>query len=140
MGKMYIILLMGIFSTHTLFSQILIERIEDTYNALDSISYIENIISSYKKDVLKGKREMKDLVLELRGVYDNMDSIQRQNILDSIMKNDTIVFTYKEYLTKQKVWKEIYNTFAVAMANANFNIMYSKDSIEKCNALDSISR
>jgi len=70
---------------HTVFSQTLFHRIEETYNGLDSVSYIENTISMYKEKVKKEIREMDNLLLELAGFdYNNIDSIQRNNLIDSI--------------------------------------------------------
>ena len=78
-------LLINSLFVHTLISQTLIQEIEDVYNSLDSISYIEDIMLSFKEKKEKERREMDDTTLELYGFnYISMDSIQRQNILDSI--------------------------------------------------------
>jgi hypothetical protein len=121
-------------------SQTLIQQIEDAYSALDSTSYIENIILSYKEDKLKLIRETEDSMLKLQGVYNNMDSIQRQNTLDSVMERYNIIvssLSYREDLTKKKVWEKIFVTDGKARADAYLNIA---DSIQKRNTLNSLSR
>ena len=86
MRNIFIIILINGLFAHTLFSQTLIQQIENAYNSLDSISYIENIMLSFRKEVEEWYKEMDDTMLELYGFdYINMDSIQRQNIIDSIM-------------------------------------------------------
>ena len=140
MKKKGIILLLNSLFIHTLAGQTLIQRIEGIYNALDSTSYIENVILSYKKNELKWIRESEDAMLELRGFYNNMDSVRRQNTLDSVMEiYNTIVWSlsYREELTKQKVWEELFNASGKASAYAYLNI---EDSIQRRNILDSISR
>ncbi len=85
MKKIYILLLLNILFTYTLFSQTLIQQIEGVYNTLDSILYIENAMLSFRKEVEKRHKEMDNTVLELyKFDYNNLDSIQRQNIIDSI--------------------------------------------------------
>ena len=138
MRKIFLILLTNVMFVPISNSQTLIQQIENAYNALDSVSYIENVILSYKEYLLKSNREAEDLKLELRGVYNNMDSIQRQNTLDSIMgKRDTIILSYREDLLEQKVWKEIDASFGKAIANAYLNL---DGSIQRQNILDSIAR
>ncbi len=67
-------------------SQTLIQKIENNYDVLDSVSYIENIIFLFKAQVTKEINEMNDVTLELRGIdYNNIDSLRKQNIIDSIM-------------------------------------------------------
>jgi hypothetical protein len=84
MRKICIILLSSFF-VHTLNSQILIQQIENAYNALDSASYIDNIILSFREEIEKQQKELDNTTLELYGFdYISMDSFQRQNILDSI--------------------------------------------------------
>jgi hypothetical protein len=134
------ILLLNVLFIHTLSSQTLIQQVEKAYNALDSTSYIENVILSYKEEKLKRIRATEDFMLELFGVYNNMDSLQRQNTLDSVMEryNTTVLsLSYKEDLTKKKVWEKINITHSMAIADAYLNI---DDSIQKHNTLDSLSR
>lgn len=70
---------------HTLVSQTLLQQIEDAYNSLDSIFYIENVISSYREKKEKECKETDNLLLEMRGFdYNNLNFNQRQNDLDSI--------------------------------------------------------
>nr|WP_221410769.1 hypothetical protein [Ornithobacterium rhinotracheale] len=138
MKKIYIMLLINSFFVHTLSSQTLIQQIENAYNTLDSASYIENVLLSYKKHLLKSSREAEDFSLELLGVYNNMDSIQRKKTLDSVMgKYGTIVLSYREELTKKKVWERLFNASGRAIARANLGV---EDSIQKRNIIDSISR
>jgi hypothetical protein len=140
MKKIFVILLTNAMSVHISNSQTLIQQIENAYNALDSTSYIENVILSYKEEKLKRLRETEDYMLESRGVYNNMDSLQRQKMLDSIMEkyNTTVLsLSYKEELTNKKVWEEIHITHSRAIADAYLNI---DDSIQKHNTLDSLSR
>jgi len=85
MKKGFVLLLLNCLFIHTVFSQTLIQRIEDAYNALDSISYIEKIISAFKEKIKQEINEMDKLTLELAGFdYQNLDSVQRQNLIDSI--------------------------------------------------------
>jgi len=79
--------------------QTLIQQVEDTYNVLDSISYIENIIESYKKAKEEERKEMDNTDLELfEGYYNKLDSVQREAmfghsreyLLDSIRKRKII--------------------------------------------------
>ena len=83
--KTCMVLLFNSLFAHTLFSQTLIQQIENAYNALDSISYNENIIQSFRKYVEELHKEMDNTTLHIRGIdYSNMSSIQRQNIIDNI--------------------------------------------------------
>lgn len=85
MKKICIMLLLNSVFAHALSSQLLIQQIENFYNALDSVSYIDNIILSFEKELEKQQKELDNTTLELYGFdYIGMDSFQRQNILDSI--------------------------------------------------------
>lgn len=65
--------------------QTLIQKIEDAYNTLDSTSYIEDVILSFKKVIERQEKEMKNGTLELFGFDPTiMDSVRRQSTLDSI--------------------------------------------------------
>jgi hypothetical protein len=78
-------LLLNSLFVHTLVSQTLLQQIENTYNALNIVSYIEDLTLSFKKEIAEGRKEMDNTTLELYGFdYLSMSSIQRQNILDSI--------------------------------------------------------
>ena len=132
--KICITLLLNSLFVHTLSSQTLIQQIEDAYNALDSVSYVENIILSYKEDKLKQIREMEDMKLGFRVVE---DSIQRQKMLDGIMeKYDTMQLVYREDLIKDSVWNEISAIFSRAIFSADRNL---DGSIERKNIHDSIA-
>lgn len=86
MKNLCVLLLINSLFIHAMVSQTLIQKIEGTYNALDSFSYIENVIFSFKNQVTKEINEMNDVMLELRGLeYNNIDYLQKQNIIDSIM-------------------------------------------------------
>lgn len=136
MKKFFIVLMVNCLFIHTLSSQSLIQQIENAYNSLDTISYIENIILLYKENLLKEHRETQDLRLKLRGVdYNNMGYNQRQK-LDSINKK-RVVLTYNEDLTKKKVWEEIFVTYRKSIATAFLNL---DGSIQQQNIYDSIVR
>jgi len=138
MKKIFIMLLLNGLLIHTLSSQTLLQQIENTYNALDSVFYIDNVILSYKEDKLKLIKETENLMLELRRVYNNMDSVQRQQTLDSVMEiYNTMELSYREDLTKKKVWEKIHSTFAKQIANAYLNL---DGSIQRQNTYDSISK
>jgi hypothetical protein len=140
MKNILAILLINAMSVHVSGSQTLIQQIENAYNALDTASYIENVILSYKKDKLKGIRETQDVMLEFRGIYNNMDSIRRQNTLDCVMERyNTWVssLSYREDLTKRQTWEEIHATYMKSIAYAYLNI---DCSIQKHNIIDSISK
>jgi hypothetical protein len=136
MKKLFIMLFFNNLFVYTLISQTFIQRIEDAYKSLDSISYIENFISSYEEHLVKLNRKTEDVMLELRGVdYDNMDFVQRQK-LDSI-RGKTIVLSYREDLTKKKVWEEIHAIFGRSIASAYLNL---DGSVQQQYIYDSIAR
>lgn len=88
MKKIIIILFISNLFSNVLSCQTLLQQIESAYNSLDSVSYIENIIVSFRKYVEEDQKEKDDTTLELSG-YDytsiaSLDSAQRQKILDSI--------------------------------------------------------
>ena len=77
---------------HALIGQTLIEQITNSYNSLDPVSYIENIILSYKEDLVVCEQIMVNHsgnldVIVSRPTYHHLGSIQRQNIIDSLMGN-----------------------------------------------------
>jgi len=84
--KLFIVLIFNNLLFHTLISQTLIQRIKDSYNTLDSVSYIEDIILSYKEDLII-RQIVTDLEeLEFRPTYHHLGLIQRHKIIDSLMK------------------------------------------------------
>ena len=91
MKKIFIILLVNNLLVHTLIGQTLIEQIANSYNLLDPVSYIEDIILSYREDLVIRQKEADSGTtldkLEFRPTYHHLGSIQRQNIIDSLMGN-----------------------------------------------------
>ena len=106
MKKKIIILLVKNLLVHTLIGQTLIEQIENAYNTLDTVSYIENVIFSYKENLIK--RMNGDTILSYRedllkkkvweeihathtraiaSAYINVnDSMQRANVIDNALR------------------------------------------------------
>ena len=76
----------------------LIEQIERAYSALDSTSFIDNIVLSYSKSLEKGHKETFKLLVDMcsSGV-DSSDVVQKQHIADSI---------YLRYFKDDKTWNE----------------------------------
>lgn len=89
MKKMFLFLLLSAMFVPISYSQTLIQQIENAYNTLDSVSYIEDIILSYRGDLViryKGYEERADLLTALN----YFDSIPRQKqIIDSLWENLT---------------------------------------------------
>lgn len=128
MKKLFFILLANALLIHISYSQSLLQQIENSYNALDSISYTESIVESYK--------EYLNLELIDAFNYMNMTPVQRQNALDSIMgKYNTRELSFREDLTKKKVLEEIDAKYGDAIANAYLNL---DGSIQRQNTYDSI--
>jgi len=101
MKKSFVFLLLSVLFINTIASQTLIQRIENTYYALDSTSYIENIIFSFKNEVKKNVNEMDNLTLELNGFdYNIIDSVEKQHIIDSIIQKSMYSKTRIEERTK----------------------------------------
>ena len=75
-------------------AQTLMEQIERAYSALDSTSYIDNIVLSYSKSLEKGHKETFKLLVDMcsSGV-DSLDVAQKQHIADSV---------YLEYFKDEK--------------------------------------
>ncbi|ALO30373.1 hypothetical protein PGS_00017020 [Porphyromonas gingivalis A7A1-28] len=90
MKKMFLFLLLSAMFVPVSDSQTLIQQIENAYNTLDSVSYIEDIILSYRGDWViryKGYEERVDLLTALN----YFDSIPRQKqIIDSLWENLTL--------------------------------------------------
>ena len=79
-------------------AQTLIEQVERAYSALDSASYIDNIVLSYSKSLEKGHKETFKLLVDMcsSGV-DSSDVVQKQHIANSI---------YLRYFKDDKTWNE----------------------------------
>ena len=79
-------------------AQTLIEQVERAYSALDSTSYIDNIVLSYAKSLEKGHKETFKLLVDMcsSGV-DSSDVVQKQHIANSI---------YLRYFKDDKTWNE----------------------------------
>ena len=87
MRKIFILLLVESFLVHTSISQTLLEQIKNSYNLLDTVSYIENVILSYKVDfVVRIKEPHIDSII-VRPTYNHLDLIQRQKLIDSLMRD-----------------------------------------------------
>ncbi|ATA89244.1 hypothetical protein CGC58_05605 [Capnocytophaga stomatis] len=114
----------------------MIQQIEEIYSKLDSVSYIENVILSYKENLFKENRKFTDLMLEFRENYGETDSIQRQNMFNNIMKKHNIAeLRYKEELVNKKVWEKIESAFGKEIAIAYSNL---DGSSQKQHIYDSI--
>ena len=94
MKRAYIIFIMGSLFFYISNAQTLIEQIERAYSALDSTSYIDNIVLSYSKSLEKGHKETFKLLVDMcsSGV-DSLDVAQKQHIADSV---------YLEYFKDEK--------------------------------------
>jgi len=143
MKKICIILLLNRLFVHTLVSQTLIQQIENAYNTLDSIVYIENIILSYKENLVIQQNETNSGTtldkLEFRPTYHHLGSIERQNLIDSLMNMlfGSTTLSYREDLLEKKVWEEICAKSVRAIRSAYQN---TDDSIQRCYIVDSIMR
>lgn len=88
MKKIFLILLINAMSAHISSSQTLIQQIENAYNVLDTVSYIEDIILSFRKGVERNRVRADSMKLAFYGFdYVSMSSTQRKNILDSLNNN-----------------------------------------------------
>lgn len=136
MRRLYVIFLINGLFICSLTSQTLIQQIEEIYSKLDSVSYIENVILSYKENLFKENRKFTDLMLEFRENYGETDSIQRQNMFNNIMKKHNIAeLRYKEELVNKKVWEKIESAFGKEIAIAYSNL---DGSSQKQHIYDSI--
>jgi hypothetical protein len=77
---------------NTLVGQTLIQQIDAVYSSLDATAYIEDIILSYREDLAVCEQIMinhgGDLdVIISRPTYHHLASIERQNMIDSLMRN-----------------------------------------------------
>ena len=96
MKRVYLIFIMGSLFFYISNAQTLIEQVERAYSALDSTSYIDNIVLSYSKSLEKGHKETFKLLVDMcsSGV-DSLDVAQKQHIADSV---------YLESLKIKKNW------------------------------------
>ena len=79
-------------------AQTLIEQIERAYSALDSTSFIDNIVLSYSKSLEKEHEEtFKSFVDICSSGVDSSDVVQKQHIADSI---------YLRYFKDDKTWND----------------------------------
>ena len=94
MKRVYLIFIMSSLFFCMSNAQTLIEQIERAYSALDSTSYIDNIVLSYSKSLEKGHKETFKLLVDMcsSGV-DSLDVAQKQHIADSV---------YLEYFKDEK--------------------------------------
>ena len=94
MKRVYLIFIMSSLVFCISNAQTLIEQIERAYSALDSTSYIDNIVLSYSKSLEKGHKETFKLLVDMcsSGV-DSLDVAQKQHIADSV---------YLEYFKDEK--------------------------------------
>ena len=94
MKRVYLIFIMSSLFFCMSNAQTLMEQIERAYSALDSTSYIDNIVLSYSKSLEKGHKETFKLLVDMcsSGV-DSLDVAQKQHIADSV---------YLEYFKEEK--------------------------------------
>ncbi|MDR1055780.1 MAG: hypothetical protein LBL90_08165 [Prevotellaceae bacterium] len=89
MKRILIILLTHGLFVHMLNSQTLNQQIEEAYKSLDTLSCIENVKLSFRAEKEENHRKAIDTSLELilsRLKDKNIDSVQKQNIIDSLMR------------------------------------------------------
>lgn len=89
MKKMFLFLLLSAMFVPVSDSQTLIQQIENAYNTLDSVSYIEDIILSYRGD----------WVIRYKGYEERVDGLTELNYLDSIPRQKQIIDSLWENLT-----------------------------------------
>ena len=94
MKRVYLIFIMSSLFFCMSNAQTLIEQIERAYSALDSTSYIDNIVLSYSKSLEKGHKETFKLLVDMcSSSVDSLDVAQKQHIADSV---------YLEYFKDKK--------------------------------------
>ena len=85
MKRVYLIFIMSCLFSSISKAQTLIEQVERAYSALDSTSYIDNIVLSYSKSLEKEHEEtFKSFVDICSSGVDSSDIVQKQHIADSI--------------------------------------------------------
>ena len=98
MKRVYLIFIMNSLIFCISNAQTLIEQIERAYSALDSTSYIDNIVLSYSKSLEKEHEEtFKSFVDMCSSGVDSSDVVQKQHIADSI---------YLRYFKDDKTWND----------------------------------
>ena len=98
MKRVYLIFIMNSLIFCISNAQTLIEQVERAYSALDSTSYIDNIVLSYSKSLEKEHEEtFKSFVDICSSGVDSSDVVQKQHIADSI---------YLRYFKDDKTWND----------------------------------
>ena len=98
MKRIYLIFIMSCLFSSISKAQTLIEQIERAYSALDSTSFIDNIVLSYSKSLEKEHEEtFKSFVDICSSGVDSSDVVQKQHIADSI---------YLRYFKDDKTWND----------------------------------
>jgi len=98
MKRIYLIFIMSCLFLSISKAQTLIEQIERAYSALDSTSFIDNIVLSYSKSLEKEHEEtFKSFVDMCSSGVDSSDVVQKQYIADSI---------YLRYFKDDKTWND----------------------------------
>ena len=98
MKRVYLIFIMNSLIFCISNAQTLIEQIERAYSALDSTSFIDNIVLSYSKSLEKEHEEtFKSFVDMCSSGVDSSDVVQKQHIADSI---------YLRYFKDDKTWND----------------------------------
>ena len=98
MKRIYLIFIMSCLFLSISKAQTLIEQIERAYSALDSTSFIDNIVLSYSKSLEKEHEEtFKSFVDMCSSGVDSSDVVQKQHIADSI---------YLRYFKDDKTWND----------------------------------
>jgi putative uncharacterized protein (fragment) len=98
MKRVYLIFIMNSLIFCISNAQTLIEQIERAYSALDSTSFIDNIVLSYSKSLEKEHEEtFKSFVDICSSGVDSSDVVQKQHIADSI---------YLRYFKDDKTWND----------------------------------
>ena len=98
MKRVYLIFIMNSLIFCISNAQTLIEQVERAYSALDSTSYIDNIVLSYSKSLEKEHEEtFKSFVDICSSGVDSSDIVQKQHIADSI---------YLRYFKDDKTWND----------------------------------
>ena len=98
MKRIYLIFIMSCLFSSISKAQTLIEQIGRAYSALDSTSFIDNIVLSYSKSLEKEHEEtFKSFVDICSSGVDSSDVVQKQHIADSI---------YLRYFKDDKTWND----------------------------------
>jgi hypothetical protein len=88
MKKIFIIVLLNSLFVHILNSQTLIQQIENAYNALDTVSYIEKLRLSFEEIEKNHLQRDKIFITEELGLdYDSTDSIRENFFMEERIKD-----------------------------------------------------